>query len=156
MASMAGSLSLLPGEEVNLESAKVSLQLTNYRVRHRFQIASDPQLDSITLDAVASTGLRVISKPGLLAIAAILLLVALVAGASQGAGSGLAGFLLFLAACFVAAYFLGRRKSIAIESTGGHCMLVPALSLTLDECYFLINAIDRAKLEFLKGELPQP
>ncbi len=156
MVSMAGSLSLLPGEEINLESAKVSLQLTNYRVRHRFFVFSDPQLDSITLDAVASTGLRVISKPGLLVIAGILLLVALMSGGTLGTGNGLTGFLLFLAVCFVAAYFLGRRKSIAIESKGGHCMLVPALSLTLDECYFLINAIDRAKLEFLKGELAQP
>lgn len=154
---MAGSFSLLPGEEINLESAKVSLQLTNFRVRHRFFIFSDPQLDSITLDAVASTGLRVISKPGLLVLAAILLLVALaVNGLPFGAGSNAAGAIVVFAVLLAIAYALGRRRSIAIESKGGHCMLVPALNLTLDECYFLINAIDRAKLEFLKGELPQP
>jgi hypothetical protein len=151
---MSGSLALLPGEKVNLESSRVLLQVTNYRVRHRFYVNSAPQVESILLDSVASTGLRVISKPGLLVIAGVLVLVALLAtGLPADIGNGVAGVLVFFAVLLVLVYFLGRSKSIAIESTGGYLMLVPAVNLTLDECYFLLNAIDRAKLEFLRGEL---
>lgn len=153
-AWMSGSLALLPGERVNLESSRVSLQVTNYRVRHRFYVLSDLQVDSILLDSVASTGLRVISKPGLLVIAGLLVLSALLAtGLPDGIGNGVTGVLFFFAVLLVLVYFLGRSKSIAIESTGGYLMLIPAEKLSLDECHFLLNAIDRAKLEFLRGEL---
>jgi hypothetical protein len=151
---MSGSLALLPGEKVNLESNRVSLQVTNYRVRRRFYVLSDLQVESIPLDSVASTGLRVISKPGLLVIAGVLVMVALLAtGLPAGMGNGVTGVLFFFAVVLVLVYFLGRSKSIAIESTGGYLMLVPAEKLSLDECHFLLNAIDRAKLEFLRGEL---
>lgn len=154
---MSSSLSLLPGEEINLESSKISLQLTNFRVRHRWSFLADQQLDSITLDAVASTGLRTYSKPGFLLAAAVLLLLAFgAASLPYGAGNGLSGGLILFALLLVGAYFLSRRRVIVIESAGGFSLRVPVLNLTTDESYFLINAIERAKLEFLRGELHQP
>lgn len=72
---MFGSLPLLPGVDVCHESSKVALQLTNLRVCHRYRYYPDPQFDSITLDAIASTGLRTQSRPVLLIIAAILILL---------------------------------------------------------------------------------
>lgn len=140
---MSGSLNLLPGEEVYLESAKVALQLTNFRVCHRYTYFPDQQFDSITLDAVASTGLRTLSRPILLVIAAILILLAI--GFSNNGSTGL----VLIAAVLVAIYFATRRRSIVVESAGGFLMSIPARDLSMDECYFMIQAVDRAKLEFL-------
>ena len=147
---MSGSLTLLPGEDVCLESTKVALQLTNLRVCHRYTYFSDPQFDSITLDAVASTGLRTLSRPFLLILAGIFILLAIVLNNS---GSG---WIVFIAAVLVAIYFITRQRNIVVESTGGFLMRIPALDLSMDECYFLINAIDRAKLEFLQKVPQQP
>jgi hypothetical protein len=152
---MSGSFTLLPGEEVYLESPKVPLTLTNFRVCHRYIYYPDPQSDSITLEAIASAGLRTISRPWLLIIAGLLFLLALAAGQQPyGTGNSPAGFLTFLAVVLVVIYFLTRRRTIVVESAGGFLMQVPARELSLDECYFMLQAIDRAKLEFL-AKLPQ-
>jgi hypothetical protein len=147
---MAGSLTLLPGEEVCLESNKVSLQLTNLRVCHRYTLFPDPQFDSITLDAVASTGLRTFSRPLLLVIAAILILSAI------NLNSDLSGSLYFFGFALIVAYFVTRRRKIVVESSGGFLMRIPAGDLSIDECYFMIHAIDRAKMEFLQKVPKQP
>lgn len=147
---MTGSFTLLPGEEVYLESPKVALLLTNFRVCHRYEVYPDRQFDSITLEAIASTGLRTISWPRLLIIAALLFLSAIVvAQQPYGTGNNTASFLALIGALLIAIYFLTRCRKIVIESAGGWMMNVPATSLSLDECYFMVHAVDRAKLEFL-------
>lgn len=154
---MSGSFTLLPGEEVYLESPKVALLLTNFRVCHRYEQFPDPQYDTITLEAIASTGLRTRSWTRLLIIAALLFLIAIaVAQQPYGAGNNASGFLTMIAVGLVVIYFLTRKRRIIIESAGGWMMHVPASNLSLDECYFMIHAIDRAKLEFLHKVPPQP
>ena len=152
---MSGSFTLLPGEEVYLESSKVPLTLTNFRVCHRYIFYPDPQYDSITLEAIASTVLRTISRLWLLISAGVLFLLALAAGQQPfGRVNSAAGFLTFVAVGLVVIYFLTRRRTIIVESAGGFLMQVPARELSLDECYFMVQAIDRAKLEF-QAKLPQ-
>jgi hypothetical protein len=154
---MSGSFALLPGEEVYLESLKVPLILTNFRVCHRYTYFPNPQVDSITLEAIASTGLRTISWPRLLIIAGVLFLIALaVAQQPFGVGNDAAGVLTGIGALLVVIYFFTRLRSIVVESAGGFLMQVPARDLSLDECYFMIQAIDRAKLEFLEKVPEQP
>lgn len=122
---------MLPGEEVYLESSKVPLQLTNYRVCHRYTFFPDPQFDSITLEAIASTRLRTISWLWLLAVAGFFLLVGLLLAQDQtGMAAGVRGTFFFLALLFIAAYFLSRKKYLLIESKGGFLMRVPAKDLT--------------------------
>lgn len=65
--------------------------------------------------------------------------------------SGMSGGCFVLAVLFIAGYFLSRKKYIVIESKGGFLMRVAAKDLTLDECYFMINSIDRAKVAFLQN-----
>lgn len=147
---MSGSLSLLPGEEVCLESPKVALTITNLRVCHRYTYLVDPQFDSITLEAVASVGLRTISWLWMLVAAGALLLLALLAvQVPYGAGNNAAGWLSILGLGFIALYFITRQRYIVVESDGGFRMMVPTRALTLDECYYMIHSIDHAKLEFL-------
>ena len=154
---MSGSFTLLPGEEIYLQSPKVALLLTNFRVCHRYELYPDPQYDSITLEAIASTGLRTVSWTRLLIFAALLLLIAIaVAQQPDGSGNNAAGFLALLAMLLVVIYFLTRKRRIIIESAGGWMMQVPASNLSLDECYFMIHAVDRAKLEFLHKVPQQP
>lgn len=152
---MSGSLTLLPGEEICLESPKVALTLTNLRVCHRYTFIVDPQLDSITLESVASVGLRTISWLWMLFVAGGLMLMAiLVAQMPYGTGGDAAGGLALLGVVFIILYFATRRRYIIVESHGSFQMLVPSRDLSLDECYFMIHAIQRAKLEFL-NKLPQ-
>lgn len=154
---MSSSLTLLPGEEIYLESPKVAMVLTNFRVCHRYTHYPDHQYDSITLEAIASTGLRTRSWLWLLILAVVLFLIALaVAQQPYGAGTNAAGGLVVIAALLVVIYFLTRSRNIIIESAGGWMMHVPASSLSLDECYFMIHAVDRAKLEFLRKLPEQP
>jgi hypothetical protein len=154
---MSGSLTLLPGEEVYLESSKLTLQLTNLRVCRRYDLYPDPQFDSITLEAIASTGLRTRSHPGLLFLAAVLLLIAIAASQQPfGTGNNAALFLLGIGALLVVIYFITRKRNIIIESSGGWMMHIPAKRLSLEECYFMLHAIDRAKLEFLHKVPQQP
>ena len=154
---MSGSFTLLPGEEIYLESPKVPLILTNFRVCHRFIHFPDPQFDSITLESIASTGLRTFSHLWLLILAGLLFLLALgIAQQPFGEGNNAAGQLTLIAVVLVVIYFLTRRRSIVVESAGSFLMRVPAHALSLEECYFMIHAIDRAKLEFLQKLPEQP
>lgn len=128
------------------------LHLTNLRVCHRYTYYPDPQFDSIVLEAIASTGLRTISWPWLLGVGGVFLLIALLLAQDQtGMVSGMSGGCFVLAVLFIAGYFLSRKKYIVIESKGGFLMRVAAKDLTLDECYFMINSIDRAKVAFLQN-----
>ncbi len=129
---MSGSFTLLPGEEVYLESVKVPLIITSFRVCHRYRYFPDPQHASITLESIDSTGLRTFSQPWLLILAGLLFLMTLIA------------------VVLVVIYFLTRRRTIVVESAGSFLMKVPVRQLSLEECYFMLQAIDRAKLEFLE------
>ncbi|MCS5691296.1 hypothetical protein NZK33_04755 [Cyanobium sp. FGCU-6] len=154
---MSGSFTLLPGEEIYLQSPKVPLLLTNFRVCHHYKVYPDQQFDSITLEAIGSMGLRTVSWPRLLIIAAVLFLISIaVAQQPYGAGNNAAGFLALIGVLLVLIYFLTRKRKIVIESNGGWKMHVPANKLSLDECYFMIHAVDRAKLEFLHKVPEQP
>jgi hypothetical protein len=148
---MAGSLTLLPGEEIYLESAKVPLQITNFRVCQRTTIFTNPQLESITLEAIASVGLRTVSWPWLIVLAGILLLLALLlTQLPYGTGNIIAGGSLFGAVLLVVLYFATRERNLYVESMGGSRMWVACKALSLEECCYMINAIHRAKLEFLR------
>jgi hypothetical protein len=154
---MAGLNMLLPGEEIYLESSKLPLTLTNLRVLHRYSFLVDAQFDSITLEAIASVGLRTISRLWMLFLAGILLLMSLwVSQQGTTESSNAAGGLAFVGVVFIGLYFATRRRYIIIESNGGFLMQVPSHILPLDECYFTIHAIDRAKLEFVHNMPPHP
>jgi hypothetical protein len=157
IAQMSGSSTLLPGEEIFLESAKLSLRLTNFRVCHRSTVFPNPQFVSLSLEAIAAAGLRTVSWLWMLVVAGILLVLALVlAQLPFGVGNPFAGALLFLAILFVILYFVTRERSLFIESMGGYRILVPCKGLSLEECSSMVQAIHRAKLYFLRRLAREP
>src|SRR5665811_706901 len=109
MATENGNLS---GEKSLLTSDNGVLTLSNYRVKYDAQAKGSSKFMTITLDAVASCGLVTQSKPILLVIAAICAAIGAVVQHDRGALFGL----LFLALCFVVAYFLTRSGVITISS----------------------------------------
>jgi|ERR1019366_5861045 hypothetical protein len=141
MATENGNLS---GEKSLLTSDNGVLTLSNYRVKYDAQAKGSSKFMTITLDAVASCGLVTQSKPILLVIAAICAIGAVVQH-DRGALFGL----LFLALCFVVAYFLTRSGVITISSNGGERIDVPTKGMKQENIRSFVEALVEAKLNFI-------
>lgn len=90
-----------------------------------------------------------------IAAGVFLLLALLAAQMPYGTGGDTAGWMALLGVVFIILYFVTRRRYIMVESYGGYQILVPSRDLGLDECYFMIHSIQRAKLELLNKLSPQ-
>lgn len=134
----------LIGEKALLTSDNGVLTLTNYRVKYDAKAQGATKFVTITLDSVASCGLVTKSYPILLIIAAISAIAAIIQRDSGGLG-----VLLFIALCFVAAYFLTRSGVITIRSNGGEHIDVPAKGMKPEVIRTFVEAVVEAKLKFI-------
>jgi hypothetical protein len=141
MATTNGNLS---GEHSLLTSYNGVLTLTNYRVKYDAKAQGATKFVTITLDAVASCGLVTKSYPILLILAAVSAIAAIIQRSS-----GALGTLLFIALCFVAAYFFTRSGVITIRSQGGEHIDVPAKGMKPEIIRGFIEAVVEAKLKFI-------
>jgi len=114
--------------------------VTTARVRSYADGVGNSSMVSLMLDEIASCSVTSLSKPSLLAVAAI---VAVASFALSGEGR-VRMWGLLLAAGFAVAYFLTRRQVIAIRSAGASINIDVAGT---DErvAYDLIDAIEAAK-----------
>lgn len=140
MAGSSGQL-LLPGERV--VSSNNLLTLTNYRVFRDSTGSGQSRYVSITLDAVSSCGFVTNSQPVLLVLG---ILAAIGGFAVQGDAQTA---LLIGGLVLIVMYFATLSAAVAICSTGGERITVPARAKQRDLLMTLVNAIDREKLAAL-------
>ena len=112
----ASSISLLPNEQVLLESGGKTLILTTHRVRYDSQRMGGGEIISIMLDELASCAMIRRSKPVLLIFAGMLLLISLYFYNQYQQSLGTFGFLLV--AVLIVMYFVTRRQVIELDSAG--------------------------------------
>lgn len=141
MATENGNLA---GERTLQTSDNGVLALTNYRVKYDAKTKGASKFVTISLDAVASCGLVTKSYPILLIIAAISAIAAII----QRENGGL-GVLVFVALCFVGAYFVTRTGVITISSKGGEHIDVPAKGMKPEIIRTFVEAVVEAKLKFI-------
>jgi hypothetical protein len=134
----------LVGEKALLTSDNGVLTLTNYRVKYDAKAQGATKFVTITLDSVASCGLVTKSYPVLLILAAI----SAIAGIIQRESNGLVT-LLFVALCFVAAYFLTRSGVITVRSNGGEHIDVSTKGMKPEIIRTFVEAVVEAKLKFI-------
>lgn len=115
------SSSMLEGEELVMESTDETLALTNYRVIYEGRTIGVSNHISIPLKKIASCSAGTQSKPVLLAIAAIALLIA-IAAPKESAGIWPA---LGISIGFAVFYMASRSGVIKITSSGGEAITVP-------------------------------
>ncbi len=120
------------------------LTLTNYRVKYDAKAQGATKFVAITLDSVASCGLVTKSYPVLLILAAISAIAAII----QHENNVLVT-LLFIALCFVVAYFLTRSGVITIRSNGGEHIDVPAKGMKPEIIRTFVEAVVEAKLNYI-------
>jgi hypothetical protein len=131
-----------PGESTVLEAFNGTLVLTTHRVRLDNRSSGESQLISMTLDAVASSGVVTRSSPWLLVLA-LAFGVAAIIGAKEG--GTIAPVLFFTGALCVVAYFATRRAILAISSAG-ETIAVPIRGAALERLVAFVNALEQAKL----------
>lgn len=112
----ASGVSLLPSEQVLLESKGKTLILTTHRVRYDSQRMGGGEIISIMLDELASCAMIRRSKPILLILAGAFLLISLYLYSQYQ--QGLASFGLLVTAALVVSYFVTRRQIIELASAG--------------------------------------
>lgn len=139
---------LLPGETVLKSSTDSALELTNYRVRFNAAGGGDSRQLSIPLDAIASCGVVIRTKPWLLIAAGVC--VALAALQYQ---SPAAGLLVLLAVGFAISYFLTRSGVITVSSSGGEDIVIPSSGMGRDQITPFLDAVLEARLRSI-GQLP--
>lgn len=132
---------LLPGERV--VSSNELLTLTNYRVFRDAGGAGQSRYVSITLDAVSSCGLVTNSQPLLLILGIMAAIVGVAASGDAQAPLLIAGVVL------IVLYFVTLSAVLAICSTGGERITVPAKAGQRALLMTLVNAVDREKLAAL-------
>jgi hypothetical protein len=137
---------LLPGEKVVMTTAGVPLTLTNLRVFLDETERGESRYLTVTLDAVASCGVVTRTLPFLLGIAAVAGIGGLIQITSE---VGLV--LIGIAAILVVAFFTSRSAMLTISSTGGEHIAVPAKGIGRREIIQFIDAVDAAKVEFLRA-----
>jgi hypothetical protein len=140
MAASQGQ-QLLPGERI--VSSTDLITLTNYRVFRDSGGSGQTRYVSITLDAVSSCGLITSSQPVLL----ILGLIAVISGIAAPGDAQAA--LIITGAVLIIMYFATLSAVVAICSTGGERITVPAKASQRPLLMTLVNAIDREKLAAL-------
>lgn len=131
---------LCNGEEIVMESNDGLLVLTNYRVFLDAKSGGISKHISIPLSGVSSCGIVTRSMPLLLVVAAISLVMGLVIP------NGAAGVpLIFVAICFVIAYWATRSGVIQISPDGGEGIVVPTKSMKHEEIMHFIRAVIEQK-----------
>lgn len=133
------------GEEVVVTSGNGVLTVTNYRVKYDASKKGNSKFVSISLESISSCGLVTRSRPVLLVLAAITLILAL-AQLGSAAGSGL---LLVIGLGFLVAFFVTRSSVITVSSNGGEDIVVPAKGMSRDATLFFLEAVMDAKLKFI-------
>lgn len=132
---------LLPGERVVSSTDLVTL--TNYRVFRDTGSSGQSRYISITLDAVSSCGLVTTSQPILIILGIIAMASAAAVPADAQIGAVIAGAILIIM------YFATLSAVLAVCSTGGERITVPAKAKQRPLLMTLLNAIDREKLAAL-------
>lgn len=140
----ASVISLLPNEQVLLESDGKTLILTTHRVRYDSQRMGGGEIISIMLEEIASCGMIRRSKPVLLVLAGALLLFSLYLCNEYQQSLGYFG--LMITTILVVAYFVTRRQVMELASAGAAIrinagsMSIPALRDFLDKTEAAKNA----------------
>lgn len=110
------SASLLPSEQILLESGGKTLTLTTHRVRYDSQRMGGGEIISIMLDELSSCAMIRRSKPILLILAGAFLLISLYLYNQYQQSLGTFGFLVVVV--LVIMYFVTRRQVIELASAG--------------------------------------
>jgi len=137
---MSQKISLVPGEQVVMSSDREVLTLTTKRVRYDSELVGRSVFVSITLDSVASCGLKTKSSPILLLLGAVAVYLAFTQGAA------LEGVFASVAVILGLAYLITRRKLICIASKGGQSILAPARGMNRKSVIEFLEAVEQEKL----------
>jgi len=134
----------ISGEQVLITSDNGVLALTNYRVKFDAKGNGISKFVSISLESVSSCGLVMRSRPVLLVLAAIAVIVAFLQPESAARYG-----LILLGVGFVAAYFLTRSAVIMVSSNGGEEIAAPAKGMGRENILTFLEAVMDAKLKFI-------
>lgn len=136
-------MELLSNEKTIQESANGQLVLTTHRVRFDGKnTTGETKIVGIMLDEVSSCELTVKSRPVLLLLAIIFIIVAFTVD-----GSFLAG--LIGAVCLGAAFWLTRKQTMSISSAAAS-IDVEVKGMSVAKIRELIDSVEKAKFEIRK------
>jgi hypothetical protein len=113
---MEVAVNLMPGERVLLESDNGQLILTSHRVSFEASAAGMAEFTSIMLEELASCQITYTSKPILLVLAVLSVLVGAYFNTSRDSTPLVVG--VIAGALLVAAYFATRTQVISLASAG--------------------------------------
>jgi len=131
----------LPTERIIAEApGRVGLVLTSHRVRLDVKKWGQVETVSIMLDELASCGVTGISYPGLLVAAPAALIIGLAVGVSSAQVLGVVGAL-----ALVAAYFLTRRRDLALTSAGDSIRIRTGRRMSVEAAASFIDSVEEAK-----------
>jgi len=133
----------LPNETRLLSSDDDRLVLTTHRVRFEAKSAAFRRVTSILLEEVSACEIASTSKPWLLALALVFLLVGCLSGETRYNDAGTLSF-VFAFFCGLAYLATRRRQVISVHSSGGS-INAPTRGMGLERAMDFIDQVELAK-----------
>ena len=142
----------LPNERKLLSSDDDRLVLTTHRVRFQAKSFAFSRVTSLMLEEVSACEIATTSKPWLLVLALLFLLIGLYPATERNETPWTMGFVV--AVFFGLAYLGTRRQVISVRSSGGS-INVPTQGMGLEKAKDFIDQVELAKYRNARNDHPQ-
>ncbi len=139
-----GSVNLMPGEKVLLESEAGTLVLTTHRIRHQTESFGYARIISIMLEELASCAMVRTSYPLFLVLGALCAAGGLLITVANRANAAPLGLGLVLALIFVVLFLASRQEIISLASAGA-TIRVSTRSMKSGAATDFLDAVEAAK-----------